>query len=99
MNLFLKLKSNILTTLLFLFGKNRLHQISKFSQIYNIWSNIYLDDLSGDYIEFGIFKGKSLLHSTKAIKIFLMMSKFHFMVLTFVDFLWKIITFTKMIIL
>lgn len=68
MNLFLKLKSNILTTLLFLFGKNRLHQISKFSQIYNIWSNIYLDDLSGDYIEFGIFKGKSLLHSYKSYK-------------------------------
>lgn len=68
MNLFLKFKSNLLSSTFFLFGKNQLHQISKFNQIYNIWSNIHLDDLSGDYIEFGIFKGKSLLHSYKSYK-------------------------------
>lgn len=68
MNLFLKFKSNFLSTVLFFFGNNQLHQISKFNQIYNIWSNIHLDDLEGDYIEFGIFKGKSLLHSYKSYK-------------------------------
>jgi len=68
MNLFLKFKSNFLSTILFLFGKNQLHQISKFNQIYNIWSNVHLDNLNGDYIEFGIFKGKSLLHSYKSYK-------------------------------
>jgi len=41
------------------------HNYYKFLQIKNIWANIKLDSIEGDYIEFGIFKGKSLLHSYK----------------------------------
>jgi len=38
------------------------------SPIYKIWNNIKLDSIQGDYIEFGIFKGKSLYHSVKTAK-------------------------------
>lgn len=68
MNIILKIKTTLLSSMFFLIGKNQLHQISKFNQIFNIWSNIHLDQLSGDYIEFGIFKGKSLRHSFKSYK-------------------------------
>ena len=34
----------------------------------NIWNNIKLDSIEGDYIEFGIFKGKSLFHSFSTAK-------------------------------
>ena len=68
MNFYLRLKTTVLSSFFILIGRNQIHQISKFKQIYNIWSNIYLDNLEGDYIEFGIFKGKSLLHSFKTYK-------------------------------
>ena len=41
---------------------------SKFYQINKIWRNIKLDQIPGDYIEFGIYKGKSLYHSIKSAK-------------------------------
>jgi len=68
MDIILKFKTILLSSIFFLIGKNQLHQISKFKEIYNIWSNIYLDQIEGDYIEFGIFKGKSLMHSYKSYK-------------------------------
>lgn len=68
MNILLKIKSTILSRFFFILGSNQLHQISKFNQIYNIWSNIYMDQVEGDYIEFGMFKGKSLMHSYKCYK-------------------------------
>lgn len=68
MNFYLRLKTTVLSSFFILIGRNQIHQISKFKQIYNIWSNIYLDNLEGDYIEFGIFRGKSLLHSFKTYK-------------------------------
>ena len=58
MNILLKIKTTILSQVFFILGNNRLHQISKFNQIYNIWSNIHMDQVEGDYIEFGMFKGK-----------------------------------------
>ena len=41
---------------------------SKFYQINKVWRNIKLDKIPGDYVEFGIFKGKSLYHSIKSAK-------------------------------
>ncbi|RPG63249.1 MAG: hypothetical protein CBD98_001030 [Flavobacteriaceae bacterium TMED238] len=41
---------------------------SKYYVINNIWNNIKLDSIEGDYIEFGIFKGKSLFHSFSTAK-------------------------------
>ena len=68
MNIILKIKSTLLSSIFFLIGRNQLHQISKFKEIFNIWANIYLDKISGDYIEFGILNGKSLRHSFQSYK-------------------------------
>jgi|TARA_Y100000389_G_scaffold43936_1_gene38656 hypothetical protein len=68
MNLFLKFKTLILSYLINSINGDNYHNISKFYNIYKIWNNIRLDSISGDYIEFGIFKGKALLHSYKTYK-------------------------------
>ena len=64
----LRLKTFILSSLTRNFNDVNLHNLEKFQQIKKIWFNIYLDNIQGDYIEFGIFKGKSLYHSIKVAK-------------------------------
>ena len=68
MNWLLKLKTKILSFLTTRINGVNLHNFAKFNQIYKIWFNIKLDSIKGDYIEFGIFKGKSLLHSVNVTK-------------------------------
>ena len=58
-------KTKKLSIFLNLLNPTNQHNYQKFHQIKNIWNNIFLDKLDGDYIEFGIFKGKSLYHSLK----------------------------------
>tara|TARA_B100000575_G_C23101792_1_gene635684 strand:+ start:874 stop:1512 length:639 start_codon:yes stop_codon:yes gene_type:complete len=70
MNIYLKFKTSILSFFINFFNADNYHNASKFFTIYKIWNNIKLDDIEGDYIEFGIFKGKSLLHSIKTYKQF-----------------------------
>tara|TARA_B100000902_G_C27157632_1_gene837030 strand:- start:365 stop:1006 length:642 start_codon:yes stop_codon:yes gene_type:complete len=65
MNLTLKIKTLILSFIIRNISGDNFHNLNKFIQIYKIWSNIKLDSIKGDYIEFGIFKGKSLYHSFK----------------------------------
>ena len=65
MNLFLKIKTLVLSSAINFINGDNYHNASKFFHIYKIWNNINLDNINGDYIEFGIFKGKSLLHSVK----------------------------------
>jgi len=68
MNLFLKIKTLFLSFIINFFNGDNYHNASKFYHIYKIWNNINLDGINGDYIEFGIYKGKSLLHSVKTHK-------------------------------
>mgnify|MGYP001254643097 FL=1 len=68
MNLSLFLKTKLLSLFLNSLNPTNQHNFQKFQQIKNIWINIFLDNLEGDYIEFGIFKGKSLYHSFKTFK-------------------------------
>lgn len=68
MGIILRIKTSILSFLIRNINYVNLHNLSKFLQIKKIWSNISLDDIKGDYIEFGIFKGKSLYHSVKTAK-------------------------------
>ncbi len=68
MNHSLKLKTKILSFVVRNIGGVNLHNLAKFFQVYKIWFNIKLDSISGDYIEFGIFKGKTLFHSIKVAK-------------------------------
>ena len=70
MNIYLKFKTSVLSFFINFFNADNYHNASKFFTIYKIWNNIKLDDIEGDYIEFGIFKGKSLLHSIKTYKQF-----------------------------
>lgn len=65
MNFYLKFKTLILSYFINKFNGDNYHNISKFYNVYKIWNNIRLDSIPGDYIEFGIFKGKTLLHSIK----------------------------------
>lgn len=68
MNIILFLKTKILSFLINFTNPTNTHNYYKFLQIKNIWVNINLDNIEGDYIEFGIFKGKSLYHSYKSYK-------------------------------
>ena len=61
----LRIKASVLSFFTRNFNNINLHNLEKFIQIKKIWFNIYLDSIKGDYIEFGIFKGKSLYHSIK----------------------------------
>lgn len=65
MTFFLKLKTIVLSWLVNFFNPVNTHNLSKFIAIKNIWSNIKMDNIQGDYIEFGIFKGKTLFHNIK----------------------------------
>lgn len=65
MTFFLKLKTKILSWFVNFFNPVNTHNFSKFFAIKNIWSNIKMDNIQGDYIEFGIFKGKTLFHNIK----------------------------------
>ena len=60
MNFNLKLKTLALSYLINKFNGDNYHNMSKFFNVYKIWNNIRLDSVPGDYIEFGIFKGKTL---------------------------------------
>tara|TARA_B100000900_G_C20389511_1_gene637977 strand:+ start:124 stop:762 length:639 start_codon:yes stop_codon:yes gene_type:complete len=62
------IKGRILSFLVTLFKPVSIHNYLKFQKIYNIWANIKMDEVSGDYLEFGILKGKSLLHSYRCYK-------------------------------
>ena len=66
MNIYLKIKTFVLSFFILKLNNVNLHNLDKFFQIKKIWFNIKLDSIDGDYIEFGIFKGKSLYHSIKA---------------------------------
>lgn len=68
MNLFLKLQTIILSFLINFIKGDYYHNVSKFYEIFKIWNNIKLDSIKGNYIEFGIYKGKSLIHSYKTYK-------------------------------
>tara|TARA_A100001035_G_C27645413_1_gene436642 strand:- start:33 stop:683 length:651 start_codon:yes stop_codon:yes gene_type:complete len=68
MNLILKLQTTLLSYLINFIKGDYYHNVSKFYEIYKIWNNIKLDSISGNYIEFGIYKGKSLFHSYKTYK-------------------------------
>ena len=68
MNLILKLKTVLISFVIRNLNGDNFHNLNKFIQIYKIWNNIKLDSIQGDYIEFGIFKGKSLYHSVKTAK-------------------------------
>tara|TARA_B100001939_G_C16832606_1_gene569375 strand:+ start:92 stop:733 length:642 start_codon:yes stop_codon:yes gene_type:complete len=65
MELTLRIKTFVLSFFTRNFNNINLHNLEKFIQIKKIWFNINLDSVKGDYIEFGIFKGKSLYHSIK----------------------------------
>ena len=62
------IKGRILSFLVTLLKPVSIHNYLKFQKIYNLWANIKMDEVSGDYLEFGILKGKSLLHSYKCYK-------------------------------
>tara|TARA_B100000902_G_scaffold392909_1_gene446111 strand:+ start:403 stop:1044 length:642 start_codon:yes stop_codon:yes gene_type:complete len=68
MNFSLKIKTTLLSFFIRNLKGDNYHNLNKFLQIYKIWNNIKLDSINGDYIEFGIFKGKSLYHSVKVAK-------------------------------
>ncbi len=68
MHLSLKIKTVVLSFLIRNINGDNFHNLNKFIQIYKIWSNVKLDSIKGDYIEFGVFKGKSLYHSYKTAK-------------------------------
>ena len=68
MNFTLKIKTLFISYIINLFNGDNYHNVSKFFHIYKIWNNIKLDKIDGDYIEFGIFKGKALLHSVKTYR-------------------------------
>lgn len=68
MNFTLKIKTLLISYIINLFNGDNYHNVSKFFHIYKIWNNIKLDKIDGDYIEFGIFKGKALLHSVKTYR-------------------------------
>ncbi len=68
MNLLLLIKTKFLSFLLRNVSGDIYDNSSKFYQINKIWHNIKLDQITGDYIEFGIYKGKSIYHSFKVAK-------------------------------
>ena len=57
-----KIQTRILSFLIRNISGDYYDATSKYYVINNIWNNIKLDSIEGDYIEFGIFKGKSLFH-------------------------------------
>ena len=63
-----KLQTRILSFLIRNISGDYYGAASKYYVINNIWNNIKLDSIEGDYIEFGIFKGKSLAHSFSVAK-------------------------------
>lgn len=65
MHFSLKIKTFVLSFLIRNINGDNFHNLNKFIQIYKVWSNVKLDSIKGDYIEFGVFKGKSLYHSFK----------------------------------
>ena len=75
MDIILKIKTLALSFFINILNGINLHNLDKFFQISKIWFNIYLDSIKGDYIEFGIFKGKSLYHSYKSSKKYQIHSK------------------------
>lgn len=63
-----KIQTRILSFLIRNISGDYYDATSKYYAINNIWNNIKLDSIEGDYIEFGIFKGKSLFHSFSTAK-------------------------------
>ena len=63
-----KIQTRILSFLIRNISGDYYDATSKYYVINNIWNNIKLDSIEGDYIEFGIFKGKSLFHSFSTAK-------------------------------
>jgi len=77
MEILLLLKTKILSFVIRNIPGDYYDNSSKFFHIYKIWNNIKLDEIKGDYFEFGIYKGKSLYHSFKtARKLGLIQRKF-----------------------
>ena len=67
MNLVLHLKTYLLSLITTMYSPTNMHNKLKFKQIYEILYAIKQDNIEGDYIEFGIFKGKSLYHVWRCI--------------------------------
>jgi len=68
MSIFLKLQVLFLSFLIRNIGADYYSGLSKFYTFNKIWNNIKLDSIEGDYIEFGMLNGKTLLHSYKVSK-------------------------------
>jgi hypothetical protein len=68
MNFGLLFKTFILSFYTTSIKPTNLHNLLKFKQIYLIWSMIKHDSIEGNYVEFGILKGKSLYHSWRCAK-------------------------------
>jgi|TARA_Y100000389_G_C17443254_1_gene509962 O-methyltransferase len=68
MIIFLKLQVLFLSFLIRNIGADYYSGLAKFYTFNKIWNNIKLDSIDGDYIEFGMLNGKTLLHSYKVSK-------------------------------
>ncbi len=68
MNFLLYLKTYFLSFYTTLISPVNIHNKLKFMQINEIWFAIKQDNVTGDYLEFGVFKGKSLFHSIRCAK-------------------------------
>lgn len=62
------LKARLLSFYTNFFSPVYVHNVQKFKTIRLIWADIKMNNINGDYLEFGILKGKSLLHSYNCAK-------------------------------
>ena len=68
MSFTLFLKTYFLSYISTFFSATNIHNSLKFKQIFQIWYCVKQDNIPGEYVEFGVFKGKSLYHSWKCAK-------------------------------
>lgn len=68
MSIYILFQVKFLSFILRNIGPNYYDAIAKFKTVNKIWHNIKLDSIPGDYIEFGILNGKTLLHSYQVSK-------------------------------
>jgi len=68
MSFILFIKTYFLSYFTTLLNPTNIHNSLKFRQIFQIWYCIKQDNIPGEYVEFGVFKGKSLYHSWRCAK-------------------------------
>ena len=68
MSFILFIKTFLLSYFTTLLNPTNIHNSLKFKQIFQIWYCIKQDNIPGEYVEFGVFKGKSLYHSWRCAK-------------------------------